>query len=396
MMDYNKLCLGCFRENNSDSAVCPSCGFEEKEYNRNAAEKMFLPAGTILQGKYLVGKILGAGGFGITYLAFQMNLNRVVAIKEFFPANIAVRSSQTTSNGRNFSIRVSGVGSREMFEKTLSSFEAEGQNLASINLPGVVGIHDCFRENSTAYLVMEYISGQNLKEYQKTKGGRFEERELLNLLEPVIQSLAEVHELGIIHRDISPDNLILNSKGKLVLVDFGAARSMAGMRDSEGKSLTVVLKQGYAPLEQYNSRGNQGPWTDVYALCATIYRLLTGKTPEEVSIRVQNDNSDEDTRRKLLDAGVSKKTANAVAAGMHIQIAKRTQSMPELWKALYGEVRSAGSETIGEDSRPDPTGSAAGLDKNEEDDNKQTDTKNTEMSVKKWMHTNSIHIPALI
>ena len=206
---------------------------------------------------------------------------------------------------------------------------------------------------------MEYISGQNLKVYQKTQGGRLEEKEILELLEPVIRSMARIHELGIIHRDISPENWILNSEGKLVLVDFGAARSMAGFRDSEGKSLTVVLKQGYAPLEQYNSHGNQGPWTDVYALCATIYRLLTGKTPEEVSIRILNENIEEDTRKTLLESGASRKTADAVTAGMRILYPDRIQDMPGLWEALYGETDNTGSEMDKGDSRQDSDRPAA-------------------------------------
>ena len=360
-MDYNRLCLGCFKEKKSGTVVCPYCGFEEKVYNETAVKKMYLPAGTILQGRYLIGKVLGAGGFGITYLAFQMNLNRVVAIKEFFPSNIVMRSGQTASTAQDLNLKVIGEDSVELFDKTLSSFETEGQNLASINLPGVVGIYDCFRENSTAYLVMEYISGLNLKEYQKSKGGRLEEKELLILLEPVIRSMVKIHERGIIHRDISPDNLILNTEGKLVLVDFGAARSMTGLRDNKGKSITVVLKQGYAPLEQYNSRGNQGPWTDVYALCATIYRLLTGKTPEEVSIRILNSNIDEDTRKSLLEGGITRKTADAVTAGMRILYPDRIQDMPELWEALYRENDGAGSEMAG-DSRPNTAEPAAVLD----------------------------------
>ncbi len=343
-MNYNKLCLGCFRENNSGSPVCPSCGFDKNAYNETAAEKMYLTAGTILQGKYLVGKMLGAGGFGITYQAFQMTLDRVVAIKEFFPSNLVVRGEEEGHKGRDINVKVLGAGSREIFDRTLSSFVTEGRNLASINLPGVVGIYDCFRENSTAYLAMEYIGGQNLKEYQKDHGGKLGEKELLDLLNPVIRSMSKIHEMGIIHRDISPDNLILNSDGKLVLVDFGAARSMAG-REEGGKSLTVVLKQGYAPLEQYDPYGNQGPWTDVYALCATMYRLLTGRKPATASVRVQDENSEEKTRNELMEAGASAKTASALAAGMRVLYSRRIQNMDELWKALYDSSYTAGSSS---------------------------------------------------
>ncbi len=317
-------------------------------YNQKAAERMCLPAGAILQGKYLIGRTLGAGGFGITYQAFQMNLDRVVAIKEFFPANIAVRADQSYVSGRSLSVRVSRADSKQVYEKTLGSFEEEGRKLASINLSGVVGIYDCFRENATAYLVMEYISGQNLKVYLAEQGGKLEEGEILRLLEPVILSLAKIHEIGIIHRDISPDNLILNKHGMPVLVDFGAARAIGGYQDKEGKSLTIIMKQGYAPLEQYNSHGNQGPWTDVYALCATIYHLLTGHAAEDVSIRIQDENSEEKTREELLAEGVSMRTAGAVAAGMRIFYTKRIQNMYELWKALYGDRVNAGPEGPGE------------------------------------------------
>lgn len=336
-MDYNHLCLGCFREKNAEQKICPYCSFNEEAYNKKAVEKMCLPAGTVLQGKYLIGKTLGAGGFGITYLAFQLNLDRMVAIKEFFPSNIAVRSEQTGSSRYEFNLKLTGIASRESFVKSLRSFEKEGKNLASINLPGVVGIHDFFRENSTAYLVMEFINGKNLKIYQKEHGGKLEEKELLTLLEPVIKSLEAIHEIGIIHRDISPDNLLLNAKGRLVLVDFGAARSVAGMQEGGEKSLTVVLKQGYAPLEQYSSHGNQGPWTDVYALCATMFRLLTGRTPDEASVRIQRENNDQEIREELMQAGVSRQTADAVAAGMKVLYSGRTQNMKELWEQLYEE-----------------------------------------------------------
>ncbi len=346
-MDYNYLCLGCFRENRSASKICPFCGFDMDAYNQKAAERMCLPAGAILQGKYLIGRTLGAGGFGITYQAFQMNLDRVVAIKEFFPANIAVRADQSYVNGRGLSVRVSRADSKQVYEKTLGSFEEEGKKLASINLSGVVGIYDCFRENATAYLVMEYISGQNLKVYLAQQGGKLEEGEILKLLEPVILSLSKIHEIGIIHRDISPDNLILNKHGMPVLVDFGAARAIGGYQDKEGKSFTIIMKQGYAPLEQYNSHGNQGPWTDVYALCATIYHLLTGHVAEDVSIRIQDGNSEENIRNELLAEGVSMRTASAVAAGMRILYTKRIQNMYELWRALYRDPVNAGPEEPG-------------------------------------------------
>lgn len=334
-MDYNKLCLGCFRENKSGSEDCPFCGFNEKGYNRNAADKKYLPAGIILQGKYLIGRQLGEGGFGIIYIAFQMNLNRVVVIKEFFPPDIIIRNCQPGSAGRDLSIIVTRPESREYFNKLLLSFETEGQLLASISLPGVVGIYDSFRENSTAYMVIEYINGQNLKEYQKTKGGKLEETELLKLLEPAVRTIAKIHETGIIHRDLSPDNMMRNTEGKIVLIDFGAAIFRDEIFQSERKRFTAVLKKGYAPVELYDTHEEQGPWTDVYEFCAAMYRLLTGNTPEEVSIRMSRENLEADTRKVLLEAGVSWKTADAVAKGMCLQPDQRIRNMHELWKALY-------------------------------------------------------------
>ena len=293
-----------------------------------AVKKMCLPAGTILQGKYLIGKMLGAGGFGITYLGFQLNLDRVVAIKEFFPSSIAVRSEATGVSGRDFSIKVSRADSRELFEKTLNSFENEGKNLASINLPGVVGIYDCFRENSTAYLVMEYISGQNLKEYQKTKGGKLEEEEVLELLEPVIRSMAKIHEIGIIHRDISPDNIRYLTNKRMKLMDFGSAKSTA---TEHSDSVMILFKPGYTPPEQYASGYMVGPWMDVYAMAATIYRCITGKTPK-ASVKREND-EDLDSPRSL-GADISPEVEQVILRGMALDPEKRYLDMRAFYEAL--------------------------------------------------------------
>ena len=333
-MDYNHLCLGCFCINEKDPKICPFCGFDKDTYNQEASGKMYLPAGTVLQGNYLLGRMLGTEGFVITYLGFQLNLDRMVVIEEFFPFDIAVRSEGKGLSGEGFYVRLSDPGAEELFDIRLDCFEEEGRTLASIDLPGIVGIHDCFRENHTAYHVMRYVHGQKLKDYLEAQGGKLAGKDILRLFAPVIQSLGKIHKMGFIHRAICPGNFMLDMDGELVLVNFGAAGTVSDLRDPEEKRYSLVLKPGYSPLEQYNSDGLQGPWTDVYGVCAVIYRMLTGKQPEDVTVRYQNRDDETGLREELLYYGVSRNIADAVIAGMKILYSERIQTMEALWEQL--------------------------------------------------------------
>ena len=338
-MDFNRLCRGCFREMPQAGTKCPFCGFNELQYEQQRKPEV-LPVNTILRGAYLVGQCIGKGGFGITYIGWHLNLDIPVAIKEFFPAGVVSRDTNRADSAQSMSVALTDSGFAQPYQKALDSFIKEAKTLASLSFPGVVRVYDCFEENRTAYIVMDYIQGQDLSLYLKKSGGRLEEAQALSLIRPVVQSLEQLHGKGIIHRDISPDNLLMGPDGKMTLVDFGAARAISSdfEGDSAVRSMTVVLKPGYAPMEQYNSHGDQGPWTDVYALCATLYRMLTGKKPEDPGTRSNRPDDEQVIRKKLKENHVSDRTVDVLVKGLQLLIKDRYQSMKELEAGLYPEI----------------------------------------------------------
>lgn len=276
-MEINR-CMRCMREIAANEAICPHCGHVVGTPER---ESYHLRQGSILAARYLIGYSLGSGAFGITYAAFDLMLERRVAIKEYLPGDLATRTQ-----GQN-TVSVFDGEKAEMFCNGLAKFADEAQRLLSCNaIPGIVKIYDTLRENNTAYIIMEYLDGKTLKEVLADHAGRIKFEEALEYMLPVLSALEEVHKLGLIHRDISPDNIMITEENEPKLFDFGAARYA---NTETSKSLTVLLKPGYAPEEQYRSRGNQGPWSDVYALAATFYKCITGVTPEEAIERMAND-----------------------------------------------------------------------------------------------------------
>ena len=257
--------------------VCGRCG-KDVSY---AAPSHHISPGGILNGKYLIGAALGEGGFGITYIGRDLNLDMKVAVKEYFPNGYVNRNNEL-SNKLNES---STLERKEFFDNGLERFLKEARILARFSgEPGIVDVHDFFEENNTAYIVMEYLDGKTLKQFLK-ENGKLDYEETMRLLSPVMMSLMEIHKQGLIHRDISPDNIMI-IRGKAKLLDFGAARNISA---TANKSLSVMLKPGYAPEEQYRSKGNQGSWTDVYAISATIYKCITGVTPDDAAQRVFTD-----------------------------------------------------------------------------------------------------------
>ncbi len=323
------------KEINEGVEKCPHCGYDK---NAGAQENLHvLKPFTILQGKYLVGNIIGEGGFGITYIGFDLNLEIKIAIKEFYPNGYVTRESDVTSKVTNYT-----TSDNDQYVKWKESFVSEAKRLAKFsNLPGIVHVRDFFQENNTAYIVMEYVEGETLKSYLKAHGGKIAAAEVIEMMRPVIRSLAKVHEAGIIHRDISPDNIMIENGGSLKLIDFGAARDFA----SEGeKSLSVMLKPGFAPEEQYRSKGDQGPWTDVYAMCATIYRCITGEKPPESMERMRQD-----TIKKPSAFGtvLSSAQEKALMDGLAVFAEKRIRSMGELEEKLYPGQNSFNSNAAG-------------------------------------------------
>ncbi len=333
MTDPNKICLGCMHVTEDPEGTCPLCGFQKKKYNQMRSYRG-LPLMTILQGRYMTGKILGEGGFGITYLAWDLLLEIPVAVKEYFPSQLATRDTRT---GTTATVSIISKKHTHYYEKGMTDFEEEARNLAKFqNLRGVVKVKDFFLENQTAYLVMEYIDGISLKKYMERKNRPLPQEKVLKIMKPVLDSLALIHEKGIIHRDISPDNILITRKGEVKLIDFGAARMTAG---AETKTMTILLKRGYAPLEQYQTRGRQGPWTDIYAICATMYHMLSGVIPEEATERTPEDSlqSLEELAQKIPGMKVSPSVSEVIAKGLRPQPQDRYQRVGQLIQDLYQE-----------------------------------------------------------
>ncbi|MBO5076319.1 MAG: leucine-rich repeat protein [Clostridia bacterium] len=321
-MKYCKYCMSIIQEG---AEVCPLCG-----RNLRGAEPMHrLQAGTVLAGKYVVGVALGEGGFGITYIGVNTVLGLKVAIKEYFPfgyvQRVATMSSTVTER--------SDLTEESFFKKGRARFLEEAQTLAKFNNEdGVVTVLDFFEENNTAYIVMEYLEGETLKAYIQRKG-KLSYNETVELLMPVMHSLEKVHAKGLIHRDIAPDNIMLTVDGKVKLLDFGAARAS----DGGGKSMSVILKHGYAPEEQYRRKGEQGPWTDVYALSATVYKCITGATPDDATERAYRD---EMKAPSVYGIDIDPACEAALLKGMSIFTEGRYKSVRELIRGLTGKDRT--------------------------------------------------------
>lgn len=336
LVDPNMLCMGCMSELERIGFPCPKCGFDMRQYQK---PENSLPLYEIVNGKYLIGRVLGVGGFGITYIAWDFYQGKRVCVKEYFPRDVAVRNfngntySEWISISLNYSMETQTRTPEKIqvaYMKGLESYIKEAENLSRYYLmPGIVSIRDFFYGNNTAYIVMEFIDGIDMKKYAKFRGGRLMPEEVFALLKDVLKALDAIHRDNIIHRDISPDNIMLNNQMQAILIDFGAAKDYEHTKDAP-----ILLKHGYAPVEQYKKDGNQGPWTDVYSMCASIYYLLTG-----VRIPPSIERQKYDTLQKLQVIGVpiSEEQDLAIWKGLSIDPAQRYQSIAELYQDLYGE-----------------------------------------------------------
>ncbi len=322
-MNVRPFCMNCMAEK-QEQVVCPVCGIDDRTLPESPH---VLPYGTTLQNRYLIGRLLGAGGFGNTYLALDTVLHKKIAIKEYMPREFATRSQSQTK------VVVLPGESSQYYERGLHSFLHESRTLAKFNNhPGIVSVKDFFHENNTAYIVMEYVEGLTLKQYVQKKGGRIPLEEALLIMTPVMDALREVHAAGVLHRDVSPDNIYITTQRQVKLLDFGAARQALG---DVSKSLSVILKPGFAPVEQYSSRGKQGPWTDVYAVAATIYMIVTGSIPLDVMERITEDEL-VPLNEKVNNIPVY--ISDAVSKGLALRVADRWQSMVEFQFALQGKA----------------------------------------------------------
>lgn len=282
---------------------------------------------TLLHEKYQIKKVLGQGGFGITYLAYDQTLQQNVAIKEYFPVKIVRRLGNTLRKGQGeYELSATAMvypqnGQEEKYLNGMQNFLEEAQVLfGKFDVEGLAAVKDYFEENGTAYIVMEYLSGPTLQEYEKEHKGKISEKQAEILLEPVINALAYIHSIGIVHCDISPDNLIFNKEGQLKLIDFGVAKNKKKEKEEQ------YCKGGYTAPEQYLEKEFVGPWSDVYSLCAVWYEMLTGiKVPPAVE-RLQKDR----LKNMTMASEVSEQTNNILKKGLSLEIQKRYFSVLNL------------------------------------------------------------------
>ena len=334
-------CFGCMEE--IQGYPCPHCGFDPRSVK---GIEYALPMGTILAGKYLVGRVLGQGGFGITYVGWDIALERKVAIKEYYPSGQVSRNPG--SRGLTW---YTSVQSQQAKQNGTQMFLKEARKMSKVDdIPNVVRVRDLFQENETAYIVMDFVEGETLKA-RLEKTGPLPWEQAKGIFLPAIQAMEQVHQAGLVHRDISPDNLMLTPDGKVKILDLGAAKDLSV---NNGASSMQVAKGGFSPFEQYTQRGSSGPWTDVYAMAATVYYTLTGKLPPVATDRVVEDTiSWEEPGLKALSA----QALEALQKAMVISAKNRMQSMEELEKGLYSTAVEPAPTPVPQpvqEARPEP------------------------------------------
>ena len=332
---YQKHCPGCYVDK-AGAAVCPYCGYDESA----PRSRLFLPHGIVIGGQYRVGKVLGRpGGFGITYLGWDVNLQQRVAIKEFLPRDICARSMDSLD------VTVHTDHDRTGFDFGKEQFLREARIVAKFDHPNVVRVRSFFNANGTAYLVMDYYEGMSLGDYLTNMRRTIEPEVAVPLIIPILEGLEYVHERNVMHRDVKPANIYLAAIGKPILLDFGAARQAAA--GDLARSISVVLTEGYAPLEQYQRRTPQGPWTDVYGLAATLLRMVTGQIPAAALDRLGNDPLAQSNFAGLPDA-----LKPALKRAMAVKPGDRYQTATEFRLALQ-EFRRITEEGAAEVSSPE-------------------------------------------
>ena len=329
----SRLCPYCMQMTDSDT--CPHCG-KNTDYT---CLPVHLPAGYVVHGKhpYVLGAALGQGGFGITYIALDMQTNERVAIKEYFPTFCANRTDGAVWAYPN---------QEDVFRRGKDRFLDEARVLKSLSdLNSIVNVLDFFELNNSAYLVMEFLEGDSLKSHA-LKNGKFPVQKFLQQLKPLMEDIERMHQRGVVHRDIAPDNIILTPDGQMKLIDFGAARSYVG-----DKSMTVVVKKGFAPIEQYMRKGSSA-YTDVYALAATIYYCITGVVPPDSAERQY----DEDMLKSPISLGaeLSKEQERAILKALEVQPKKRTQTVAELVKALEHSSKPEKPKSTKKETKTEP------------------------------------------
>ncbi len=320
-----KLCMGCMENIEDNVTTCPHCGYDETTLRQ---ESYYLDPGTVVGGKYIVGRVISYGGYTITYLGMDAENNQKVMVKEYLPSDFSTRSDGETE------VTIYSGDALEQFEQGLTTFLNEANRIQHLNnVQGIAKVYDCVAENDTGYVISEYVEGQTLKEILDA-GKLFTPQEAKVFICQILEGLRQVHPLDIIHCDISPETIMLTNMGEIKLMDFGATRYVT---TANSKSLAIILKQGYAPEEQYRSRGVRGPWTDVYALGAVMYRMITGKVPTESVDRALQDELKEPSQ---LGIAIPQNLENALMNALNVYQSDRTPSAEVFLRELNSpEVR---------------------------------------------------------
>lgn len=329
-----RICYECFKTFDREEEKCPFCGFDSKEYKE---EVYYLKPGSKINDRYIIGKVIGFGGFGIVYTALDETLNQVVAIKEYFPTIYINRLEDSKE------IMVFDVKNVELFEKGKQDFLLEARKIAEFNKhPNIVHIFDFFEENGTSYFVMEYIEAYTLKEYiaeAKRQKKVFTVESAVKIAKELLNALDAVHKKGIIHRDVKPANIFILDDGTVKVIDFGAAR----LSDTEERTRTIIITPGYAPPEQYQLNSIQGPHTDIYAVGAIMYEMLTGvKLEESINRKVEDVIYDPER----INSKIPRYVNNIIMRALAVQPEIRFKNAEEFGKALASEkiVKNAKDE----------------------------------------------------
>ncbi len=306
-----KLCMGCMEQIGDDVATCPYCGFNEGSLRQ---ESYYLDPGTVVGGRYIVGRVLSYGGHTVSYLGMDAAENRKVVVKEYLPSDFSTRSE----GDKDVTI-YSGDG-QVQFGQGLENFLNEANRIEHLQNPeGIAKVYDCLVENETGYVVSEYVRGRTLQQILR-EGKKYSPQEASDFICKILRGLSDIHDMDIVHCDISPDTIIVTDTGEIKLMDFGATRYVT---TANSKSLSIILKRGYAPEEQYRSKGKRGPWTDVYALGAVMYQMITGILPRESVERALEDDLKEPSKMGI---EIPKDMENALMNALNVYQAERTPS----------------------------------------------------------------------
>ncbi len=318
-----KLCMGCMNQMEEHVTKCPYCGYDETTL---CQESYYLDPGTIIGGRYIVGRVIRYGGHTVSYLGMDAAANRKVMVKEYLPSDFSTRSEGEQS------VTIYSGDAREQFERGLTNFLNEANRIQHLSeTEGIAQIYDCVAENDTGYVISEYVEGSTLREILDT-GRKYSVEEASQFISKILVGLSQVHPLDIVHCDISPESIMIANDGSIKLLDFGATRYVT---TANSKSLAIILKQGYAPEEQYRSQGVRGPWTDVYALGAVMYRMITGVTPQESVERALVDELKEPSR---LGIKIPENIENALMNSLNVYQQDRTPSAQVFLKELHSPV----------------------------------------------------------